>query len=162
MGHHVILTNNVLLGGHVQVADRACLGGAVAVHQFCRIGRLVMVAGCARVVQDVPPFVLASETAQVVGLNRIGLRRAGIDPAEVQDLKNAYQLIYRRGLPFEDVLEALREEYPTGIASEFAEFFSQGKRGFIQERRNPPHVSIKLHPAAVEEPEETLPRRMAG
>ena len=48
-----------------------------AVHQFCRIGRLAMIGGCARVIRDVPPFImLDGDTAMVVGLNKVGLRRA--------------------------------------------------------------------------------------
>ena len=73
VGRNVILTNNVLLGGHVEVGDRACLGGAAAVHQFCRVGRAAMVGGCARVTQDVPPYVLVDgDSGLIVGLNRIG------------------------------------------------------------------------------------------
>ncbi len=162
VGHHVILTNNVLLGGHVTVQDRACLGGAAAVHQNCRVGRLAMVAATAKVVKDVPPYVLTSETAEVVGLNKVGLRRAGIDRTEVDQLKTAYQLIYRRGMSFREMLATLKAEFPGGIAADFSAFFSEGKRGFIQERRSPPTVAIKLHPAAAEQQEEVFPRRMVG
>jgi UDP-N-acetylglucosamine acyltransferase len=151
VGNRVIVTNNVLLGGHVQVGDRAVLGGAVAVHQHCRIGRLAMIAGCARVVQDVPPFVMTDgEGAMIVGLNRIGLRRSGMTREEMDELKAAYRLIYRRGLLFDEMLAELAEAYPSGPAAEFGEFFRGGKRGFVQERRSPPKAAIRLHPAADE------------
>lgn len=151
VGNRVILTNNVLLGGHVQVGDRAVLGGAVAVHQHCRVGRLAMIGGCARVVQDVPPFVLTDgEGGMIVGLNRIGIRRSGMDPAEAAQLKAAYRLIYRQGLPFDEIIALLEQEFPVGPASEFAAFFKSGRRGFVQERRSPPKVAIRLHPAADE------------
>ena len=69
VGNQVLLTNGVMLGGHVEVGDRACLGGNAAVHQFCRIGRLAMVGGCTKVVQDIPPFVLTDGSASmIVGL----------------------------------------------------------------------------------------------
>ena len=58
LGSNVVLTNHVLLAGHVQVGDRAYLGGGAAVHQYCRVGRLAMVGGLARVAQDIPPFVM--------------------------------------------------------------------------------------------------------
>ena len=74
-----------MLGGHVEVGSKAYLGGAVAVHQFCRIGRLAMIGGMARVVRDVPPFVmLDGDTAMVVGLNKVGLRRAGFTGSEIR------------------------------------------------------------------------------
>jgi UDP-N-acetylglucosamine acyltransferase len=151
VGNRVILTNNVLLGGHVQVGNRAVLGGAAAVHQHCRGGRLAMVAGCARVIQDVPPFVLTDgDGAMIVGLNRIGLRRSGMDARDIDELKRAYRLIYRQGLPFDDMVAAVEQEFTTGPAAEFAEFFRTSKRGFVQERRSPPKIALRVHPAADE------------
>lgn len=74
IGDYTVIANNVLLGGFVTVADRAFVSGAVGVHQFCRIGRLAMVGGCARVVQDVPPYVMVDgHSGLIVGLNLVGL-----------------------------------------------------------------------------------------
>lgn len=166
IGDQVILTNGVMLGGHVQVGDRACLGGNAAVHQFCRIGRLAMVGGCTKVVQDVPPFVLTDGPgSMIVGLNRIGLRRAGFDRDDVAQLKAAYQLIYRQGLRFNEMVAALEEKFPIGVAAEFATFFQSGERGFAQERRSPPQVKLKIHPAIDEidyDVDSDLPLRKAA
>lgn len=152
VGNQVILTNGAMLGGHVEVGDRACLGGNSAVHQFCRIGRLAMVGGCTKVVQDVPPFVLTDgTTALIVGLNSVGLRRAGLDREQMLSLKAAYRLIYREGLTFREMVAALKERFPMGVAAEFAEFFSGGQRGFVQERRSPPRVALRVHPAVDDE-----------
>jgi UDP-N-acetylglucosamine acyltransferase len=118
------------------------------VHQFCRVGRLAMVAGCARIVQDVPPFVLTDgDAALIVGLNKIGLKRSGMTDDEILQVKQAYRVIYRQGLLFNDMVAALEERFHVGPASEFAEFFRNGKRGFIQERRSPPRATVKLHTA---------------
>ena len=145
LGNDVILTNNVMLAGHVTVDDRAYLAGAVAVHQFCRIGRLAMVGGLARVRQDVPPFVtIDGGSTMVVGLNRVGLRRAGFTPDEMTDLKSAYRIIYRSGLAWDELLDVLQLEFPAGPASEFVPFFIVGKRGFVQERRTPPGATVRL------------------
>jgi UDP-N-acetylglucosamine acyltransferase len=166
VGNRVILTNDVLLGGHVTVGDRAVLGGAAAVHQFCRVGRLAMVAACARVTQDVPPFVMTDgETALIVGLNKVGLKRAGLTETEILEIKQAYRCAYRRGLSFSEMVAALEAEFPAGPAAEFAEFFQGGKRGFVQERRSPPRTAIRLHPAAddaVDEPAAVEFKRRAG
>jgi UDP-N-acetylglucosamine acyltransferase len=148
VGNRVILTNDVLLGGHVTVGDRAVLGGAAVVHQHCRIGRLVMIAGRARVIQDVPPFVMTDgETAMIVGLNKIGLKRSGMSEAEILELKRAYRVAYRQGLPFQEMIAALENEFKLSPACEFAEFFRGGKRGFVQERRSPPKATLRLHTA---------------
>ena len=157
IGSRVILTNGVMLGGHVQVGDRACLGGNAAVHQFCRIGRLAMVGGCTKVVQDLPPFVLTDGgTAMIVGLNRVGLQRAGLTRAEILELKAAYRVIYREGLTFQAMVESLEQRFPSSIAAEFAEFFRTGSRGFIQERRSPPKVALRIHPAVDEMETDTI------
>lgn len=145
IGSNVILANNVLLGGFVNVADRAFVSGAVGVHQFCRIGRLAMVGGCARVVQDVPPYVTVDgHSGYIVGLNLVGIRRNGYTPEDAAQLKAAYRLIYRRGLRWVEVLEQLQKEFPSGPAADFYPFLSQGTRGFVQERRMPPGATLKL------------------
>ncbi len=163
LGNHAIFANNCLLGGFVQVGDRAFVSGAVGVHQFCRIGRLAMVGGCARVVQDIPPFVMVDgHSGLIVGLNLVGLRRNGFSAEEISQLKAAYRLIYRRGLRWVEVLEQLRSEFPTGPVTDFHTFFSQGTRGFVQERRMPPNATLKLRRASDDEGEDRSLRAKAG
>ena len=80
LGDHVILTNNVMLAGHVTVGSRAFLSGGAGVHQFCRVGTLAMVGGLAHISRDVPPFVtIDGQSSYVVGLNQVGLKRAGYE-----------------------------------------------------------------------------------
>ncbi len=94
VGDGVILTNNVCLGGHVHVEDRAMVGGAVVVHQFCRIGTRAMVAGFVAVRRDVLPYsLLGREAALHHGLNKVGLRRAGIRGDRYRALEKAYRLV---------------------------------------------------------------------
>jgi UDP-N-acetylglucosamine acyltransferase len=145
VGNHAIFANGAMLGGHVSVSDRAFVSGAVAVHQFCRVGRLAMVGGHARVVQDVPPFMLLDgQSGCIVGLNIVGLRRSGHTAEDIAALKSAYRLVYRRGLPWKDVLEALRTEFTAGPVTQLLEFLSAGTRGFVQERRAPPAATLRL------------------
>jgi UDP-N-acetylglucosamine acyltransferase len=154
VGSNVILANNALLGGFVTVEDRAFVSGAVAVHQFCRVGRLAMIGGCARVVQDIPPYVMVDgRSGLIVGLNLVGLRRNGYSAADVAQLKAAYRVIYRQGLRWTDVLETLKAEFTEGPAALFHPFLSQGTRGFVQERRMPPTATLKLRRASDDENE---------
>ncbi|MBN2580592.1 MAG: acyl-ACP--UDP-N-acetylglucosamine O-acyltransferase [Pirellulales bacterium] len=163
LGNQVILTNNAMLAGHVTVADRAYLSGAVGVHQFCRIGTLAMVGGQAHINQDVPPYVTVDGVSSlVVGLNAVGLRRCGLDPAKVQQLKAAYRVIYRSGLMWKEILEILRTEFGFGPVAAFYEFLSTTKRGIISERRMPPNATLKIKPREEEEKsQKTLPFRQA-
>ncbi|HEX2474644.1 MAG TPA: acyl-ACP--UDP-N-acetylglucosamine O-acyltransferase [Lacipirellulaceae bacterium] len=145
VGDGVILTNGSMLGGHVTVDDKAYISGGVAVHQFCRIGRLAMVGGLARVTRDVPPFVTVDGgTTMIVGLNKVGLRRAGFSPQDLMQLKAAYRTIYRSGLTWEETLEVLRAQFTDGPAAEFLPFLTASKRGFVQERRTPPGAIVRL------------------
>ena len=111
VGSNTMMANNVGLSGHVAVEDGAVLGGLVGVHQFVRIGRLAMLGGYSKVVQDVPPFMLADgRPADVLELNVRGLRRAGVPAASRAALRNAYKLMYRSNLNVSQALEAIEEE----------------------------------------------------
>jgi UDP-N-acetylglucosamine acyltransferase len=145
VGNNAIFANGAMLGGHVTVGDRAFVSGAVAVHQFCRVGRLAMVGGHARVVQDVPPFMLLDgQSSCIVGLNIVGLRRSGHTADDILALKSAYKVIYRRGLPWKEVLETLRKEFTAVPVTTLLEFLAGGTRGFVQERRAPPAATLRL------------------
>jgi UDP-N-acetylglucosamine acyltransferase len=145
VGNNTIIVNNVMLAGHVVVEDRAYLSGAAAVHQFCRIGTLAMVGGQAHINKDVPPFVTVDGlSSYVVGLNTIGLRRAGHDSQTIARLKAAYRVIYRSGLPWAEILERLRTEFNYGPAAEFYRFLSTTARGIVCQRRDPLAETIKL------------------
>lgn len=144
IGNNVIFANNVMLAGHVTVEDRAFLSGAVGVHQFCRIGSLAMIGGMTKVVQDVPPYVTLDHDSQVCGLNLVGLRRAGYTTEQITELKKAYRILYRSGLKWTEVLATLRTTFPTGHVAAMHVFCSSGKRGFVQERRMPPNVTLKI------------------
>jgi len=153
VGSHAIITNNVMLGGHVLVEDRAYVSGGVAVHQFCRIGKLAMVGGQSRVVKDVPPYVTVDgQSSYVVGLNQIGLRRAGYTPEQIHQLKRAYRVLYRSTLLWNDVLAKLAADFPEDPAAHLHEFCAHTRRGIVPERRMPPGATIKL--CRESEPEE--------
>lgn len=148
VGSHTIIANNTMLAGHVEVDDSAYISGAVGVHQFCRIGTLAMVGGQSHVVKDIPPFVTVDgKSTFVVGLNLVGLRRAGLGQQDIRQLKDAYRLIYRSGLPWTEILQRLQLEFTTGPAARFYPFFSSGKRGFTPERRLPRTLRLPGEPA---------------
>ena len=146
IGNHTIMANNTMLGGHVTVEDRAFISGNVAVHQFCRIGSLAMVGGQARVTRDIPPFVtIDGESSLMVGLNRVGLKRAGFSRQEVADIKAAYRLAFRGELPWDEMLASLKQQFTGGPGAQFAEFLTGGTRGFVRERRELKGKTLKLH-----------------
>ena len=164
VGKHCIFVNHVLLGGHVQVDDRAYLGGAAAVHQFCRIGSLAMIGAIAKITQDVPPFVMieGAGSSEVIGLNKVGLRRNGYTPEQIVQLKTAYRIIYREGHRWSEVLDILKTEFKDGPAAHFHEFLKSGKRGFVQERRISRKATLKIVDPARHDVERDERRREAA
>ncbi len=142
---HIIMANNLMLGGHVMAQDHIYFGGAAAVHQFCRVGKYAMVGGQARVTQDVPPYVMIDgATTRVVGLNRIGLKRKGFTDDQLLMLKQAYRIIYRCGLSWKEVLETLDATFASPLITEWRQFLTHGERGFVRERHAERGSAIKL------------------
>jgi UDP-N-acetylglucosamine acyltransferase len=130
LGDHVVIANNAALGGHVQVADRAFVSGNVSVHQFCRIGRLAMLGGSSKAVQDCLPFVTCDgHIARARGLNVVGLRRAGVGAEQRRTLKEAYRLLLRSGLLRDQALERM-SALADPLVDELIAFVRSSKRGF--------------------------------
>ena len=113
VGNHVIMSNVATLAGHVVVEDYAVIGGLAAVHQFCRIGRMAIVGGCSKVVQDVPPFMLADgNPAETRTINKVGLERNGVSDEAHAALKQAYKILFREGLTISNALDRIEAELP--------------------------------------------------
>ena len=107
VGDGVILVNGAALAGHVEVGPRAMLSANTGVHQFCWVGELVMTRGQAGASQHVPPFCILKGINGLSGLNRVGLRRAGVTAAEAAQVKEAYRILYRSGLTTSAALEQM-------------------------------------------------------
>jgi UDP-N-acetylglucosamine acyltransferase len=130
IGNGVIISNAALIAGHVEIGDKANISGHVAVHQFVRIGRLVMVGGMSRIKKDIPPFVTVEGfTACIRCLNSIGLKRADI-PAEVQrELKAVFKELKRTDRLISETLASINTESLPPEVIEFLDFHRDGKRG---------------------------------
>lgn len=112
MGDQIIVSS-AGLAGHVVVEDRAVIGGHSLVHQFCRIGTMAIVGGCAKVVQDVPPYMLVDgNPAAVRSLNKVGLERNGISEEVSAALKSAFRILFRDNLSISNALAQIEQELP--------------------------------------------------
>lgn len=115
LGNQIIMSGYAGLAGHVVVEDQVVLGGYTAVHQFCRIGKLAMVGGCSKVVQDVPPFMMGDgNPAETRTINKIGLERNGISEAAIATLKQCYKILFREGLTISNALAKIEKEVSPG------------------------------------------------
>ena len=113
LGNGVIVSNGTQFAGEVMVEDRATLSGLIVVHQFCRIGTMSMVGGCAKITQDVPPYMLVDSPGAVVhGVNTVGLTRRGFGEETRGALKQAYKLLYRSEIHVGEALARIESELP--------------------------------------------------
>src|SRR6266513_588501 len=134
VGDAVVFSNNGTLAGHVQVGDHTVIGGLTAVHQFCRLGRFAITGGCSKIVQDVPPFMIADgNPADIWVINLVGLERKNFPPESVKLIKEAFRLIYRSKYNRRQAIEAMRKELPeTEEITELIQFIEQSERGIIR------------------------------
>jgi len=136
LGNNIIMANSATLGGHVTIDDHAIVGGLVPVHQHVRIGAYCIIGGASAVSKDIPPYVLAvGNRAKIYGLNSVGIRRHGFSRADLDEIKKAYNIIFRSSLGTAEAIEALRSEMPgSAHARRFMEFLSGSKRGIARVR----------------------------
>jgi UDP-N-acetylglucosamine acyltransferase len=131
VGNNVVIANCGTLAGHVEIEDKAIIGGLVAIHQFCRIGMLSITGGCSKVVQDVPPFMIADgHPSKIHSINTVGLTRNNIPESVRKNLKQAYKILYREGLSISGAAEKINKEIPhSREILHLLDFIKKAKRG---------------------------------
>lgn len=134
VGNNVIFSNNGTVAGHVEVGDYAVIGGLTAIHQFCRIGAFALTGGCSKIVQDVPPFMIADgNPAKVRSYNKVALERHGFSEESHRAIKEAYRLIYRSALNLQQAVEQIRSDLPeTPELAQLVAFVTSSPRGIIK------------------------------
>jgi UDP-N-acetylglucosamine acyltransferase len=112
LGDHIIMSNAATLAGHIIVEDYARIS-ICAIHQFCRIGRMAMVGGCSKVVQDVPPYMLADgNPAETRTINKVAMERLGVSEEAQTALRAAYKILFREGLTVSNALAKIEKKLP--------------------------------------------------
>ena len=131
LGNHVILSNAATLAGHVIVEDFAVIGGLAGIHQFCRIGKHSMTGGCSKVVQDVPPFMIADgNPARTRAVNKIGLERHGFSAETQNTLRQAHKILFRNGLSTSAAAAQIQKELPISAEIHYLlQFIHNSQRG---------------------------------
>lgn len=137
VGDNCVLANGSTLAGHVTIEDRAVIGGLVAIHQFVRVGKLSIIGGCSKVVQDIPPYSTCDgHPAAVFGLNLIGLRRHNVPKESISLLDDAFRILFSSGLSVKHALEKLIQEVKlTSEVAYLVEFIKKTERGIARSCR---------------------------
>jgi len=135
LGDNNIFANTATLAGHVELGSNVYVSGHTGIHQFCKVGSLAMVSAHSVVTQDVPPYVLVDgHRAQIVGLNVVGLRRAGLDAGARSEIKKAYKTIYKSDLRLLEALEELKANSPSKTVQNIIDFIGGSTRGLVSHR----------------------------
>lgn len=130
VGDRCILANGAAVGGHCVLENNVYLSGNSAVHQFTRIGRLALLSGCSATTKDMPPFVIQQNVDTVVGVNIIGMRRAGLDNEQINGVRRAFRLIFREGLVLPAAMARMERELGhLDTVQEMLAFLRQCSRG---------------------------------
>ena len=134
VGNHCIIGNSSKMGGEVEVEDYAIISANVLIHQFCRVGGYTMFQGGSRTSKDIPPYIIAGrEPIEYSGINIIGLRRKGFSNELIENIHNAYRLIYQSGKNVTEALKQVKEEIPMSKEIEYIiSFIESSKRGIIR------------------------------
>ncbi len=136
VGNRVIMANQAALGGHCVIEDDVIIGGLSGIHQFVRIGRGAIVGAVTMVTNDVIPFGLVQgPRGELDGLNLVGLKRRGVDRAEITALRAAYQALAQGEGSFQARARKLAEESDSAHVRELAGFIlSNSDRSFLTPR----------------------------
>jgi UDP-N-acetylglucosamine acyltransferase len=131
VGSNCIIANGGTLAGHVTLEDRVVIGGLTAVHQFVRMGTLCIVGGCSKVVTDLPPYTTCDgHPARYYGLNLVGLKRSGMKPEVIRDIKAAYKLLFQSGHTKQHAIDEIRRTISASAEIErILLFLSTSSRG---------------------------------
>jgi UDP-N-acetylglucosamine acyltransferase len=133
IGSNTVIASCALVAGYVEVEDGAFISGGVVVHQYSRIGRLAMIGGNTRVNADVPPFFLYSGfNVTPMGVNVVGLERAGFTHPQISSIKKMYRLLYRSGLKLQEALHRIQQECPSPFADDLVRFIQSSERGICR------------------------------
>jgi UDP-N-acetylglucosamine acyltransferase len=130
VGNRTILANGALVAGHCVIQDSVFLSGNCAIHQFVRVGRLALLSGCASTTKDIPPFIMQQGRDNVVGMNFIGMRRAGMPLTEIQGVRRAFHVVFREGNALNVAVARLESELGhIAAVGELLAFLRQPGRG---------------------------------
>ena len=133
IGNNVIIGNSTKFAGEVTVDDYAIISATVLFHQFCHVGGYVMIQGGSRSSQDIPPYVMAGkEPIKYAGINIVGLRRRGFSNELIQQIHQAYRLLYSKGVLKEGIEEIRKNLTVTPEIQYIIDFVESSQRGIIR------------------------------
>jgi len=135
IGDRCILANGALVAGHCTLGDSAYLSGNSAIHQFTRVGRLAMLSGCSISAKDIPPFAIQQGINCIVGVNVVGMHRAGMTHAQINAVRHAYRILFYENHTLPTAMAQVEADFSTVDAVvELLTFIRGSVRGITSTR----------------------------
>ena len=133
IGNNVIVSISVNIAGHVDVDDYAIIGGCTPVHQFCKIGEHAFIGGGRLILQDIPPYILATgEPLKYAGINSVGLKRRDFNLESRKIIKKVYAQIYQSDCNLSQAVDRINSEFDkTDEVKTILKFIERSDRGLI-------------------------------
>lgn len=133
IGNGCIIGNSTKMAGEIVIDDNSIISASVLMHQFCRVGGYGMVQGGCRFSKDIPPYIIAGrEPICYAGINIVGLRRRGFSNETIEQIHDAYRIIYQSDLNISNALAKIEAEMEmTPEISYIVEFIKSSQRGII-------------------------------
>jgi len=134
VGNGCIIGNSTKMAGEIIIDDNAIVSANVLMHQFCHVRSNVKIQGGSRLRKDIPPYIIAGrEPIAYSGINIIGLRRRGFSNEVIENIHNAYRIIYQSGLNTSDAVAKIEQEITISPEIEYIIDFIRGsQRGIIR------------------------------
>jgi UDP-N-acetylglucosamine acyltransferase len=134
LGNNIIIANATQLAGEVEIDDFAIVGGMSAIHQFCRVGKHVMISGGSLIGKDIPPYVMAARhPIAYAGVNSVGLRRRKFSNEQIQQIQEIYRIIFQQGLNNSDAVALIEKDLPASAErDEIVLFVKSSSRGLMK------------------------------
>ncbi len=133
IGNRVILVNHAALAGHCVLEDDVIVGGLSGVHQWVRIGKGAIIGAVTMVTNDVIPYGLVqAPRGELHGLNLVGLKRKGVDRADITALRAAYQMLAQGDGTFQERAQRLGDDSDSDHVKDIVRFvLGDSDRSFL-------------------------------
>ena len=133
VGNNVIIVNSAAIAGHCVIEDNVIVGGLCGIHQWVRIGQGAIIGALSMVTADVIPHGLVQgPRGQLDGLNLVGLKRRGVDRADITALRAAFQMLAQGEGAFVERAQRLGEENDSSYVTDMVRFIlGDSDRSFL-------------------------------
>jgi len=123
VGDRVIVANQGAIAGHCVIGDDVIIGGLSGVHQWVRVGKGAIIGAVTMVTNDVIPYGLVQGPRGTLdGLNLVGLKRRGVDRADISALRAAFGALADGEGAFLDRARLLKADSESAYVKEIVDF----------------------------------------